>query len=279
MASNYVNGKVIIITGAAGGFGRIVAEKTSALGAKVVLADVNESELEKTKASISDAGGQAASIFADVTDREQMARLATEAIDRFGTIDVMINNAGVMPLAFFADHVEAAEAWDRCIDINFKGVLHGMSAVHDQMISRGRGHIVNISSIYGNYPVTGAAVYGATKAAVRFLTEAFRQESQGRIKVTTVRPTGVPTTGLGAGVINMEAIGGVIGLPIDEYMQKMGILLGDNPPEKMTSPDSMEYFALSADLLADQIVFAINQPWGVSIGDITVRASGDPFMI
>ncbi len=279
MASNYVNGKVIIITGAAGGFGRIVAEKTSALGAKVVLADVNESELEKTKASISDAGGQAASIFADVTDREQMARLATEAIDRFGTIDVMINNAGVMPLAFFADHVEAAEAWDRCIDINFKGVLHGMSAVHDQMISQGRGHIVNISSIYGNYPVTGAAVYGATKAAVRFLTEAFRQESQGRIKVTTIRPTGVPTTGLGAGVINMEAIGGVIGLPIDEYLQKMGTLLGDNPPEKMTSPDSMEYFALSADLLADQIVFTINQPWGVSISDITVRASGDPFMI
>jgi len=279
VASNYVNGKVIIITGAAGGFGRIVAEKTSALGAKVVLADVNESELEKTKASISDAGGQAASIFADVTDREQMARLATEAIDRFGTIDVMINNAGVMPLAFFADHVEAAEAWDRCIDINFKGVLHGMSAVHDQMISQGRGHIVNISSIYGNYPVTGAAVYGATKAAVRFLTEAFRQESQGRIKVTTIRPTGVPTTGLGAGVINMEAIGGVIGLPIDEYLQKMGTLLGDNPPEKMTSPDSMEYFALSADLLADQIVFTINQPWGVSISDITVRASGDPFMI
>jgi len=279
VASNYVNEKVIIITGAASGFGRIVAEKTSALGARVVLADVNESELEKTEASISATGGQVASIVADVTDREQMARLATEAIDRFGTIDVMINNAGVMPLAFFADHVEAAEAWDRCIDINFKGVLHGMSAVHDQMISQGRGHIVNISSIYGNYPVTGAAVYGATKAAVRFLTEAFRQESQGRIKVTTIRPTGVPTTGLGAGVINMEAIGGVIGLPIDEYLQKMGILLGDNPPEKMTSPDSMEYFALSADLLADQIVFAINQPWGVSISDITIRASGDPFMI
>jgi NADP-dependent 3-hydroxy acid dehydrogenase YdfG len=188
-------------------------------------------------------------------------------------------DAGVMPLAFFADHAEAAEAWDRCIDINLKGVLHGISAVHDQMISQGRGHVVNVSSIYGNYPVAGAAVYGATKAAVRFLTEALRQESQGRIKVTTIRPTGVPATGLGAGVINPAALGGILGANMGEFMETMGTLFGENPPARLTDPEGIEYFALSPELLADQIVFAINQPWGVSISDLTVRASGDSYLI
>ena len=277
--SNHVDGKVIIITGAASGFGRLVAQKTAALGAQVVVSDVNNAELEATAASITASGGQAECVVADVTRREQMAHLAERATERFGAIDVMINNAGVMPLAFFADHAEAAEAWDRCIDINLKGVLHGISAVHDQMISQGRGHVVNVSSIYGNYPVAGAAVYGATKAAVRFLTEALRQESQGRIKVTTIRPTGVPTTGLGAGVINPAAIGGILGANMNEFMETMGALFGDDPPAGLTDPEGIEYFALSPELLADQIVFAINQPWGVSISDLTVRASGDSYLI
>ncbi len=99
----------------------------------------------------------------------------------------MINNAGIMPLAFLADHADAAEAWSRCIDINIKGVLNGMIAVHDQMMSQGRGHIVNISSIYGNGPVAGAAVYGATKAAVNTMSEAFRVETQGVITSRSAR--------------------------------------------------------------------------------------------
>jgi NADP-dependent 3-hydroxy acid dehydrogenase YdfG len=277
--SNHVDGKVIIITGAASGFGRLVAEKTAALGARVVVSDVNEAELEATAARVAASGAQVECVVADVTSREQMMHLAERATERFGAIDVMVNNAGVMPLAFFADHAEAAEAWDRCIDINLKGVLHGITAVHDQMISQGRGHVVNVSSIYGNYPVAGAAVYGATKAAVRFLTEALRQESQGRIKVTTIRPTGVPTTGLGAGVINPAAIGGILGANMGEFMETMGALLGEDPPARLTDPEGIEYFALSPELLADQIVFAIDQPWGVSISDLTVRASGDSYLI
>jgi len=277
--SNHVDGKVIIITGAGGGFGRLVSQKTAALGAQIIASDVNEAELKLTVDSVLAEGGRIESVVADVTDRAEMTKLANRAIERFGAIDVMVNNAGVMPLAFYADHVEAAAAWDRCIDINFKGVLHGIIAVYDQMIEQGRGQIVNISSIYGNYPVAGAAVYGATKAAVNALSEALRQESQGRIKVTTIRPTGVPMTGLGAGVINPAAVGGILGSNEASFMETIGTLFGENPPKELTDPESMRYFALAPELLADQIVFAINQPWGVSISDLTVRASGDSYMI
>ena len=277
--SNHVEGKVILITGAGGGFGRLVAQKTAALGARVVASDVDPLGVEETAASIVEADGEAEGWVADVTDRAAMTGLAARAVERFGAIDVIVNNAGVMPLAFFSDHAEAAEAWDRCIDINLKGVLHGISAVHDTMIRQGRGHIVNVASIYGNYPVAGAAVYGATKAAVAFLSEALRQESQGRIKVTTIRPTGVPTTGLGAGVINLEAIGGILGGKMPEFIERLGESMGASPPEALVDPEQIGYFALSPELLADQIVYAIDQPWGVSISDLTVRASGDSYMI
>lgn len=276
---NHVQDRVVLITGAAGGFGRLVAQRVAAMGGKVVISDVNTDELAVTAASITDAGGEVEAVTADVTSPADMAAKATAAVDRFGAIDVIVNNAGIMPLAMFADHEAAAAAWDRCIDINLKGVLHGISAVHDQMIQQGRGHVINISSIYGNYPVAGAAVYGATKAAVRFMTEALRQESQGKIKVTTIRPTGVPGTGLGDGIINPAAISGILGNQMDIFMDEIGQLMSEDPPAHMINPDSIGYASLSPELLADQIVYAINQPWGVSISDITVRASGDRYMI
>jgi NADP-dependent 3-hydroxy acid dehydrogenase YdfG len=276
---NHLEGKVIIITGAAGGFGRLVALKAAGLGACVVASDVNEAELEATVKAVEGAGGSVLAVRADVSDRSEMAALASRAVEHFGAVDVMLNNAGVMPLALYADHAAAAEAWDRCIDINLKGVLHGICAVHDQMIAQGRGHVVNVSSIYGNYPVAGAAVYGATKAAVNYLSESLRQESQGRIKVTTIRPTGVPTTGLGAGVINPAAVGGILGAGEAEFMENLGKLFSDAPPPELADPERIGYFALSPELLADQIVYAINQPWGVSISDLTVRASGDSYTI
>jgi NADP-dependent 3-hydroxy acid dehydrogenase YdfG len=276
---SHLEGKVIIITGAAGGFGRLVAQKTANLGARVVAADVNKAELEATCASISAEGGSALAVQADVTSRADMKALAEQAVARFGAIDVMVNNAGVMPLAFYADHAEAAEAWDRCIDINLKGVLHGIAAVYDTMIEQGRGHIVNVSSIYGNYPVAGAAVYGATKAAVNVLSESLRQEAQGKIKVTTVRPTGVPATGLGAGIVNPAAVRGILGQNEASFMETLTQLLGENPPAALTDPEQISYYALSPELLADQIVYAIDQPWGVSISDLTVRASGDVYLI
>jgi NADP-dependent 3-hydroxy acid dehydrogenase YdfG len=158
-------------------------------------------------------------------------------------------------------------------------VLNGIIAVYDQMIAQGCGHIVNLSSIYGNYPVVGAGVYGATKAAVNFLSESLRVESQGKIKVTIVKPTGVPATNLGAGIVNQGAIVGILGQNAPAYLQLMAAHMAGDLPAEHTDPNHIEYFALEPEFLADQIVYAINQPWGVAIGDITVRASGDGYVL
>jgi NADP-dependent 3-hydroxy acid dehydrogenase YdfG len=277
--TDHVKDKVIIVTGAASGFGRLVSEKTAAQGAHVVCADVDEVQLQATTRRIDEAAGSVHGVVTDVTQLDQVRRLTESALERFGRIDVMLNNAGVMPLAFYSDHAEAAAAWDRCIDINIKGVLNGIIAVYDQMIDQGRGHIINVSSIYGNYPVVGAAVYGATKAAVNFLSESLRMETQGRIKVTIVKPTGVPATGLGSGVVNPGAIVGILGHNAPRYLQMMQAHVAGELPAEHTDADSVEYYALEPEHLADQIVYAINQPWGVSIGDITVRASGDAYIL
>ena len=271
--ANHLAGRTVIVTGAANGFGRLLAERCSALGANVGACDVNAEGLAHL------AGDNVEIGRVDVTDLPAMRAFADQVATRFGAIDVMINNAGVMPLAFYADHEAAAGAWDRCIDINIKGVLHGIIAVHDHMLSQGRGHVVNISSVYGNHPVGGAAVYGATKAAVNVLSEALRQESLGRIKVTTVRPTGVPGTGLSAGIINIEAVNPVLGANKDRYFDKLGQVFSGNAPTHLTDEDSIGLAALAAEQLADQVVHAVNQPWGVSISDITVRASNDDYII
>ena len=279
MSENYIEGKVIIVTGAASGFGRLVCQKTAALGASIIACDINEHELEETVRLINDADGRAIAVRADVTNRSEMLNVADQAVTAFSRIDVIINNAGVMPLAFYSDHEAAADAWDQCIDINFKGVLNGITAVHDQMLTQGRGHVINISSIYGNYPTAGAAVYGATKAAVIFLSESLRMESQGRIKVTTIRPTGVPLTGLGKGIINPEAVSGLLGSNTAAYMSKFEAAEAGQLPKSMLDRNEIEYFALDPGSLSEQIVYTINQPWGVSISDITVRASGDSYVL
>ena len=227
------------------------------------------------------AGGDAVPCRTDVTNRADTARLAALAVDTYSAIDVLVNNAGIMPLAFFSDHSAAAEAWDRCIDVNLKGVLHGITAVYDQMMAQGRGHVINISSIYGNVPVVGSAVYSATKAAVNVISETLRAESQGRIKVTVVRPTGVPGTGLGASIVNGEAMVGLVGQNMELFRQRAAVVFGEGSPEakaEFTDPDKIGYWAISPDELAAQIVYVIDQPWGVSISDITVRASGEQYL-
>jgi NADP-dependent 3-hydroxy acid dehydrogenase YdfG len=214
-----------------------------------------------------------------VTIIEDMRSLAAAAISAHGSIDVMINNAGIMPLAFFSDHAAALEAWNRCIDINIRGVMNGMVAVYDQMIAQGRGHIINLSSIYGNFPVTGAAVYGASKAAVNFLSESLRVEARGKIKVTIVKPTGVPATGLSATVINQAAGIGIVAHNMPEFGEMLGQMAEGTFPAERLDPNSIDYASLAPDHIADAIIYAINQPWGVSIGDITVRAAGDHFVL
>jgi NADP-dependent 3-hydroxy acid dehydrogenase YdfG len=277
--TNHVADKVIVITGAGSGFGRLVSEKTAALGAAVVGGDINAAALLETARAVESQGGRIATRVTDVTRYSDQEALIALALERFGRVDVMLNNAGTMPLAFYADHANAREAWERCIDINIKGVLYGMLAVHDTMIAQGRGHVINVSSIYGNYPVVGAGVYGATKAAVNVLSESLRMESQGRIKVTIVKPTGVPATGLSSGVVNPAAVVGILGHNMASYGAKMQALAAGQLPAADSDPDSITYVALAPEWLADQIVYAINQPWGVAIGDITVRASGDGYIL
>jgi NADP-dependent 3-hydroxy acid dehydrogenase YdfG len=279
--SDHVRGKVVVITGAASGFGQLVAEKVGARGARVVVADIDAEGAEAVATAIRAAGGEAIHRGTDVTDRVAMAGLAALAVESYSSIDVLVNNAGIMPLAFFADHGPAAEAWDRCIDVNLKGVLHGITAVYDQMIAQGRGHVVNISSIYGNVPVVGSAVYSATKAAVNVISESLRAESQGRIKVTVVRPTGVPGTGLGASIVNGEALVGLVGQNLELFQQRAAAVFGAGPPEEkaeFTDAEKITYWAISPDELASQVVYVIDQPWGVSISDITVRASGEQYL-
>ena len=274
-----VKNRVVVVTGAGGGFGRLISQKCAALGASLVCADINEEGLAETIANISEAGGQGISQQTDVASRNDMQRLAAKAVDEFGAIDVMVNNAGTMPLAFYRDHADAMDAWSRCIDINIKGVLYGIAAVHDQMLSQGRGHVVNISSIYGNFPVEGAAVYGASKAAVNFLSDSLRVEAQGKIKVTIVKPTGVPMTGLSGTVVNQEASVGITGQNTETVGATYAELMAGQAPPEILDTENIAYFGLDPDSLTDQVVYAINQPWGVSIAEVTVRASGEGFVL
>lgn len=274
-----VSGKTIVVTGAGGGFGRLVAQKAAARGARVMLGDINAQAVDSTVAEIRAAGGVAAGAVAEVSDLAALQFLVAKALEAHGGIDVMVNNAGTMPLAMFADHKAAYPAWQKCIDINFKGVLNGMIAAYDPMIAAGRGQIINISSIYGNFPVIGAAVYGATKAAVNVLSESLRLEARGKIKVTTIKPTGVAGTGLGGTVINPAAISGILGLNMAEAGNVFAeIGAGTIDPSRL-DPGNIEYADLNPGFIADAVLYAIDQPWGVSIGDITVRAAGDYYVL
>ncbi|PRZ40511.1 NADP-dependent 3-hydroxy acid dehydrogenase YdfG [Antricoccus suffuscus] len=276
--TNHIADKVIVITGAGSGFGRLVAEMTAAAGAKVVGADINEDGLKAMAEAIRAKGQIVECVVTDITDRGQTDRLAQHAIDKFGAIDVLVNNAGIMPLAYFADHKEASRAWSRAIDVNIKGVVNGISAVYDQMIKQGRGHVVNISSIYGNAGIEGSGVYSATKAAVTSLSDSLRIEAKGKIKVTTVKPTGVPGTNLASAVVNEAAILGLVGNRREHYLASGQKFATGELSTAETDPDNVQYWAITPTELAKNVVYVIDQPWGISISDITVRASGDDYV-
>jgi NADP-dependent 3-hydroxy acid dehydrogenase YdfG len=273
---NYIQGKIIIVTGAASGFGKLVSEKASAMGGKLVCADVNEEGVKAVVEGIKKRGYEAAYIKTDVSKKEQMDALAKFAVEEYGRIDVIVNNAGTMPLAYFSDHERAWQAWDKCIDINIKGVVYGVIAVYDQMMKQGQGHIVNISSIYSNFPVVGSAVYQASKIAVRYISESLRQEAKGKIKVSVVRPSGIPGTGLMGTIINQDATLGLMGQNFMEAAMTLQELPGR--PD-LLDKESIKLYVLEPDSLAESIIYVINQPWGVNIGDITVRSSGEPFIL
>ena len=273
---NYVEGKVIIITGASSGFGKLTAKRAAEMGGKIVLAARSEEKLKETVAEIKAAGGEASYIVTDVAKKDDVFAMAKFAVDTYGRIDVLVNNAGTMPLAFFSEHEQALDKWEQCIDISIKGTIFGISAVYDQMIKQGQGQVINVSSIYANFPVAGAGVYQVAKMGVQYLAESLRSECQGKIKVTTIKPTGFMKTNLSSSVVDQMAMMPAVAGPLE--------ILSNWVEEAPLRPDfhdinSMTYNDPDPQVLADNIIYAINQPWGDSIGDLTVRASGESFVI
>jgi NADP-dependent 3-hydroxy acid dehydrogenase YdfG len=234
-----INGKVVVITGASSGMGAETAKKLGALGAKVVLGARRQEKLDSLVASI---GDNARYMQTDVTKKEDVDRLLKFAIDTFGKIDVLWNNAGVMPISFFDEG--NLEEWERMIDVNIKGVLYGIHAVLPHMIKNGNGHIISTSSTAGLkiFPSTG--VYSATKGAVKSIMEGLREEMAGKIKVTTLYP-GAVSTELGSDITSRKVF---------EMMEAMG-----------------QIATIDAEAIADAVVYAINQPNEVAVNEITIR--------
>ena len=268
---NYVKDKVVIITGASGGFGALTAERVAQLGGKVVLAARSEEKLRALAEKIKAAGGEAAYVVTDVSVEEEVFAMAKFAVDTYGRIDVLVNNAGTMPLGFFGQHAQGLKAWSQCIDTVLKGTLYGICAVYDQMMLQGQGQIIDVSSVYSNFPLAGAGVYQAVKAGVDFMTESLRSECQGKIKVTDIKPTGFPRTGLMNTAVDPMAGSSIV----SNLMAMMD--QAENMPARPDYHDinSIAYCDPDPQILADNIVYAIDQPWGINVSNITVRASGD----
>ena len=243
MMENNIKDKVVIITGASSGMGEAAAKHLSALGAKVVLGARRTERIEKLAKEINDNGGNALAIAMDVTQREQVKKLVDATVEKFGRVDVMINNAGVMPLSLMESlHVDE---WNTMIDVNIKGVLNGIAAVLPYMKEQKSGQIINTSSVAGHKVFSGSAVYSATKFAVRALTEGLRME---------VKPYNIRTTIVCPGAVKTELLERITDADVrqanEDYVGAVGI-----------SPDSF----------ARVVAFAISQPEDVDINEIIFR--------
>ncbi len=242
-----INGKVVLITGASSGIGEATARLLAARGATVVLGARRVERLEQLAASITRAGGVAACRALDVTRREDTQAFVDFAEQRFGRVDVIINNAGVMPLSRL-DALKVDE-WDRMIDVNIRGVLHGIAAALPLMQRQRSGQFINIASI-GAYAVSPtAAVYCATKYAVRAITEGLRQEVGGDIRVTLVSP----------GVTESE---------LAESISDEGARAAMNDFRRIAIP---------AEAIARAIAYAVEQPADVDVSELVVRPTASPY--
>lgn len=269
---NYIKDKVIIVTGASSGFGKYTAMKAAELGGKVVLAARRDNLLKEICDDIRAKGGEASYIKTDLRDQRQVEDMAQFAIDTYGAIDILVNDAGTMPLGFLSQHKFAMQAWEECIDTSIKGTLYATAAVYDQMIKQGHGHVINVSSILGNYGVAGGAVYNLSKASVRIMADSMRVENSGKIKFSVIKPTSVADTGLVATEVDFNAsLAGVYGKLIDAFT-------GLGTPGRDDRED-IHCFDFGPEVLADNIIYVMNQPWGVNISEITVRASGETMFV
>ncbi len=238
-----ITGKTVIITGASSGMGAAAARHLAAKGAAVVLGARRIDRIEALVAEITDAGGKAIAVATDVTRREDLQRLVNAAIDTYGRIDVIINNAGVMPLSPLW-RVKVDE-WDWMIEVNLKGVLYGVAAALPHMIAQKSGHIINVSSVAGHKIFRGSAVYSATKFAVRALSEGLRQE---------MAPHNIRTTIISPGAVKTELL---------DHISETDV--------QKANRDYVAEIGVPAETLARLVAFAINEPEDVGINEILFR--------
>ena len=235
-----VENKVVLVTGASSGIGEAVARDLGKAGATVVVGARRIERLEALVAEITAGGGVARARALDVTSRDDVAAFVEAARAEFGRVDVIINNAGVMPLSPLS--ALKIDEWDRMIDVNIKGMLYGIAAVLPLMEAQGHGHVINVASTAGHQIVPTAAVYCATKHAVVALSEGLRLETD-KVRVTVISP-GVTTSEL-ADTITDEATKGFIA----DYRKT----------------------AIGADAIARAVHYAIAQPDDVDVSEIIVR--------
>ena len=277
--NNYVEGKVIIETGAAGGFGLAKVEKLCAMGAKVVMADFNADALKKEAVRLKEAGCDVTPVVTDVSKLDQVCNMVQVCLDTYGRVDVLVNNVGIMPNAPWYDHEQALPAWEKCIDINLKGTMYGVTAVYDQMIKQGQGQVIFISSIYANYPVYGSGVYQATKIGVCYLAQSLLQEGGGKIKTSIVKPTGVASTNLKSGIVDRESVKGIYGRQYQEFLDRSAAQKEGIADPDLDNINSIKNGAIGASEIAEAVIHCINQPMGVNISEITARATNELYSL
>lgn len=248
MTDNIKN-KVIVITGASSGLGEAAALHLSKLGAMVVLGARRVERIQALAKEINSKGGKAIAIATDVTQVDQVKALVDTAVQTYGRIDVIINNAGLMPQSPL-DRYKIDE-WNQMIDVNIKGVLYGIAAALPYMKEQKSGHIINISSVAGHKVRAGGAVYAATKHAVRVISEGLREE---------VKPYNLRTTIVSPGAVDTEL------------------------PNTISEPDVAAGFqqfyknyAIPANSFARVVAFAISQPEEVDINEILYRPTKQEF--
>ncbi|MDV2994908.1 MAG: putative oxidoreductase [Chroococcidiopsis sp. SAG 2025] len=241
-----VENKVITITGASSGIGEATAKLLAQNGAYVVLGARRTEKLEKIVQQIRDWGGTAEFKALDVANRSDVKAFIEFALDKFDRVDVIFNNAGVMPLSPLRNL--QVEEWDTTIDVNIRGVLNGIAASLPIMEAQGNGHIINTASIGAHVVVPTAAVYCATKYAVWAISEGLRQESK-HIRVTTISP-GVVETQLGAEITDDVA------LDLMKEIRKT---------------------ALTPDAIARAVLYAVSQPDDVDVNEVIVRLTKSAF--
>ena len=239
---NQMKDKVAAITGASSGIGRAIAIELAKNGVQVVLGARRSEKLKEIAEQIKKGGGQAVYMAVNVKDKTDLLQLVKLAVEKFGKLDVMVNNAGYSEIS----RIDAldTEGWDEMIDINLKGVLYGMAAAIPVFKQQQSGHIVNIISTAGIKIVPTMGIYAGTKNAVRTITEAFRQESDGSIRITGISP-GFVKTGL---IENMK-----------------------NEELKTAARTTMDKIGIEPEAIANAVIYAISQPKEVEVGDIVIR--------